>query len=241
MHQSGFARTDSSAVASLCPPPRFLPQMHQSVHDVFVRLYNRCKEDVEQGRREHTPLAKALFHSESPRAHLVVESYACSHAIMELTNDRGHMSCTSTVRLYVLCFNLFYIDLFLVELLIEPMLGNILPTFLYLTFCRMDLNMLQVLASNPTIPRWDESLCATGRRYLLGLSRGGARTTAKMRAIPAAVQHLHSLADSYPPKIQRGNGHPRQAGAHEGTADVDGTGASCGLCSPCNVEYAVRG
>ena len=36
------------------------------------------------------PLTKALFHSEPPRAHPVVEPHACSHAIVELTNDRDH-------------------------------------------------------------------------------------------------------------------------------------------------------
>ena len=66
MPQSGVARAGSPAVAS--PRPLFLTQMHQSIHDVFVRLetrgghvYNRREEDVEQERREHAPLAKALF------------------------------------------------------------------------------------------------------------------------------------------------------------------------------------
>ena len=44
-----------------------------------------------------------------------------------------------------------------------------------------------------------------------------------MRAIPAVVQHLlRSRADRCPPKIQREYGHPRRAGAPEGTVDVDG-------------------
>ena len=71
--------------------------MHQSAHDAFVRLetrgghvYHRREEDVEQEGREHAPLAKALFHSEPPPAHPVVEPHACSHAIVELTNDRDH-------------------------------------------------------------------------------------------------------------------------------------------------------
>ena len=34
---------------------------------------------------------KALFHSESPQTHPVVETYARSHAIGELTNDRDHI------------------------------------------------------------------------------------------------------------------------------------------------------
>ena len=65
------------------------------VHDAFVRLktrggqvYNRREEDVEQEGCEHAPLTKALFYSESPREHPVVELHACSHAIVELTNDR---------------------------------------------------------------------------------------------------------------------------------------------------------
>ena len=79
---------------SPAPRPRF-PQMYQNVHDVFVRLetrighvYNRCEEDVTQEGREHAPLTKALFHSEPPRVHPVVEPHACSHAIVETTNDR---------------------------------------------------------------------------------------------------------------------------------------------------------
>ena len=32
-----------------------------------------------------------IFHSEPPRAHLVVEPHACSHAIVELTNDRDRI------------------------------------------------------------------------------------------------------------------------------------------------------
>ena len=80
-----------------CPshPFFYLPQVHQSVHDVFVRLqprvghvYNRRQDDVEQGGRKHAPLAKILFHSEPPRAHHVVEPHAYSYAIVDLTNDR---------------------------------------------------------------------------------------------------------------------------------------------------------
>ena len=72
--------------------------MYQIVHDAFVRLetstghvYNRREEDVEQEGREHAPLTKTLFHSKPPRAHPVVEPHACSHAIVELTNDRDHI------------------------------------------------------------------------------------------------------------------------------------------------------
>ena len=62
-----------------------------------------------------------------------------------------------------------------------------------------------------------------------------------MRAIHAVVQHLlRSRADRCPPEIQRGYGHPRRAGAPEGTADVDGTRAGYGLRSSCGVGHAVR-
>ena len=54
------------------------------------QVYNRREEDTEQKGCEHAPLTKTLFHSEPPRAHLVVEPYACSHAMVELTNDRDH-------------------------------------------------------------------------------------------------------------------------------------------------------
>ena len=72
--------------------------MYQSVLNAFARLetrgghiYNRREEDMEQEGREHAPLTKALFHSESPRAHPILERHACSHAIVELTNDRDHL------------------------------------------------------------------------------------------------------------------------------------------------------
>ena len=58
---------------SCFPPPLLLRHVHQSVHDVFVRLethvghvYKSHKEDPEQEGREHASLAKALFHSEPP-------------------------------------------------------------------------------------------------------------------------------------------------------------------------------
>ena len=36
-------------------------------------------------------MTKTLFHSKPPRAHPVVEPHACSHAIVELMNDRDHI------------------------------------------------------------------------------------------------------------------------------------------------------
>ena len=77
-----------------CSPPtsrpRFLPRVHQSVHDILVCLetrvgnvYNRLEEYVEQEEREYAPLTKTLLHSGSPRAHPVVEPHACSHGIDE--------------------------------------------------------------------------------------------------------------------------------------------------------------
>ena len=65
---------------------------------------------------------------------------------------------------------------------------------------------------------------------------------ARMRVIPAVVQHLlRSRAERCPPKIQKGSGHPRRAGAPEEALDVDGTGAGYGLRSSCGVVHAVRG
>ena len=93
-------RQDWLSVGCSPPPPRarFLPQMHLSVHDVFFHrktridhVYYRREEDVEEEVREHVPLTKALFHSELPRANSAVESHACSHAIVKLTNDRDHI------------------------------------------------------------------------------------------------------------------------------------------------------
>ena len=84
-----------SGGCSHSPRPRLILQVHQSVHGVFVRLetrvghvYSRHKEDVEQEGRQHAPLMKALFYGKPPRAHPVIESHACSHAIMELMNGR---------------------------------------------------------------------------------------------------------------------------------------------------------
>ena len=57
-----------------------------------------------------------------------------------------------------------------------------------------------------------------------------------------AVQYLfRSRTDRYPLEIQRGYGHPRRAGAPEGTAGVDETGNGYGLRSSCGVGYVVRG
>ena len=101
MSQSGVARTGSPVVASPRPPalsPLFFPRVQQSFHDVFVRLetrvghvYNRREESVEKEGRKHAPLAKALFHTEPPRAHPVIGPHPCSHAIVELTNDWDHI------------------------------------------------------------------------------------------------------------------------------------------------------
>ena len=106
----GIARRPRHCPRETCPkvaspglalrqlPPPFFPQVHESVHDVFVRLetrighvYNHREEYVKQEGREHAPLAKALFHSKPSRAHSVVEPHAYSHAILELTNDRDHI------------------------------------------------------------------------------------------------------------------------------------------------------
>ena len=53
------------------PRPCSLPEVHQSVHEVFVRLetrvgnvYKRRKEDVEEEGCENPPLANALLYSE---------------------------------------------------------------------------------------------------------------------------------------------------------------------------------
>ena len=98
MPQSGVARTGSPAVTPSRPPPLSFRQMHQSAHDVFVRLethvghvYSRREEYVEQDGCKHTPLTKALFHNEQLRVHPVIEPHACSNAIVELTNDRDHI------------------------------------------------------------------------------------------------------------------------------------------------------
>ena len=58
---------------------------------ILKRVYSHREEDVGQERREPTPLTTALFHSKLSRAHPVVEPHACSHAIVKLTNHRGHI------------------------------------------------------------------------------------------------------------------------------------------------------
>ena len=64
----------------------------------------------------------------------------------------------------------------------------------------------------------------------------------RMRLIPADVQHLlRSRAKRCPPKIQRGSGHPRRAGAPEGALDVDRTEPGYELRSSCGVGHVVRG
>ena len=80
------------------PQPPLSFKVHESVHDVFARLetcvgpvYNRREEYVEQERREHAPLTKALFHSKPPQVHPIIEPHAWSHAIMESTNDRDNI------------------------------------------------------------------------------------------------------------------------------------------------------
>ena len=64
----------------------------------FVRLktrvghvYNRREDDVKPEGREHIPLTKTLFNSKPLQAHPVVEPHACSHAILELTDDRDNI------------------------------------------------------------------------------------------------------------------------------------------------------
>ena len=78
---------------------------------------------------------------------------------------------------------------------------------------------------------------------MFGLVGGGARTTARMRVIPAVVVYclLCRRADRRPPKIQRGYGNPRRADSLEGTVDVDGIRAGYGLRSSCGVRHSVRG
>ena len=65
--------------------------MPLSALNAWSHVYNHREEDVEQEGLEHSPLTKALFHSEPPQAHPVVEPHAYSHAIAELTNDRDYI------------------------------------------------------------------------------------------------------------------------------------------------------
>ena len=71
---------DDSAVVSVKHTPTFVGH-----------VYNHREKYGGQEGREHAPLTKTLFHSELPRVHPVVEPHACSHAIVELTNDRDHI------------------------------------------------------------------------------------------------------------------------------------------------------
>ena len=65
---------------------------------MFVQLktgvrhtYNRCEADVEQEEHVRARLTKALFYNELHQSYPVIESHACSHAIVRLTNDRDHL------------------------------------------------------------------------------------------------------------------------------------------------------
>ena len=110
---AGRLRDDSGIVSAKHAPKRrrqgclsggcfprhcFLFKVHQSAHEVFVLLethvghvYRRRKHVQEEGR-EHASLTKTMFQSEPSQAQPVVEPHArmCSHAIVELKNDRDH-------------------------------------------------------------------------------------------------------------------------------------------------------
>ena len=58
---------------------------------VEAKFITAAKKMLNRRGSEHAPLTKAFFYSEQPRAHPVVEPHACSHAIVELTNDRDHI------------------------------------------------------------------------------------------------------------------------------------------------------
>lgn len=53
-------------------------------------MYHNHEEVTKGEGREHIPLVKTLFHGELSRALTVIEPRACSHAIVELTDDRNH-------------------------------------------------------------------------------------------------------------------------------------------------------
>ena len=93
MPQSSVARTGTPPAIPPPPPlhPPFLPQTHQTVHDVFDRLntcgchvYDRREKYVEQEGREHAPLTKASFHSANHPEHTLSSSRA--HACMQSWN-----------------------------------------------------------------------------------------------------------------------------------------------------------
>ena len=65
-------------------------------------VYIRHEKYVEQEGREHARLLKALFHSEAPRAHPVVEPHACSHAIMKMTNNPDNILWYAETGVYFL-------------------------------------------------------------------------------------------------------------------------------------------
>ena len=82
--------------------------------------------------------------------------------------------------------------------------------------------------------RPDDCVCSDWFEVEQGLRQGCV--------FPAVVQHLlRSRAERCPPKIQRGSGHSRLAGAPKEALDVDGTGVGCELRSSCGVGHAVRG
>ena len=81
------------------PPPRpcFLPEVHQSVHDVFVRpdtripvdhVYKRRKEYIEEEGSEHPPLANALSQSEPSASDTFCIPYIHSIAIVGVEKER---------------------------------------------------------------------------------------------------------------------------------------------------------
>ena len=97
-HCQRKARPRATSAVAPPPPPRLLifPQVHQSVHDVFVYLktrlghvHNRREQYVEQEGREHAQTT--TFHNRPLRVHPIVESQAYSNAIVEVTNDRDHI------------------------------------------------------------------------------------------------------------------------------------------------------
>ena len=79
------------------PCPCIFSEAHQGVHDTFVRLKTRVghvchrrEKYIKQEGREHATLTLALFHGEPPQAHAVIESHACPHGIVEVTDDRNN-------------------------------------------------------------------------------------------------------------------------------------------------------